>query len=261
MNSQLPAEIAAIRQSHARLTELVEGLDPAALTGEAYPSEWSIAQVLSHLGSQAEIAVIMSEAGLNGTAAPGREEMEPIWAEWNAKSAEAQARDSIESNERFLALLDGLDGDQIESYRMQFLGSEVDLAGFGRLRLSEHAVHSWDISVALDPSAKLALDAVELLVDHLGMVAGWSGKPSPEPYRVLVVTTDPARQLLVSVADAVSVAPYDDADGSPVNGTVEMPAEAFIRLVYGRLDPDHTPPVKESGSRGLSDLRPVFPGF
>ena len=41
---------------------------------------------------------------------------------------------------------------------------------------------------------------------------------------------------------------------------LELPTEAFIRLVYGRLDPAHTPAV--SGSLTLLDeLRAAFPGF
>jgi hypothetical protein len=37
-----------------------------------------------------------------------------------------------------------------------------------------------------------------------------------------------------------------------------LPAEALIRLVYGRLDPEHTPPV--GGTADLDELRRVFPG-
>ena len=39
-----------------------------------------------------------------------------------------------------------------------------------------------------------------------------------------------------------------------------MPAEAFVRLVYGRLDEAHTPPVESAGVE-LDELRPIFPGF
>jgi len=39
---------------------------------------------------------------------------------------------------------------------------------------------------------------------------------------------------------------------------LELPAEAFVRLVYGRLDPDHTPRV--DGDFDLESLRHVFPG-
>ena len=38
----------------------------------------------------------------------------------------------------------------------------------------------------------------------------------------------------------------------------EFPAEAFVRLVYGRLDPAHTPPVDDGDV--LDALRPVFTG-
>jgi hypothetical protein len=41
---------------------------------------------------------------------------------------------------------------------------------------------------------------------------------------------------------------------------VRLPAEAFLRLVYGRLDPDHTPPV-DTQDVELGTLRSIFPGF
>ena len=47
--------IGALRHSHDRLQALVGPLDPGQLEQGSYASEWSIAQVLSHLGSQAEI--------------------------------------------------------------------------------------------------------------------------------------------------------------------------------------------------------------
>ena len=41
---------------------------------------------------------------------------------------------------------------------------------------------------------------------------------------------------------------------------LELPSEAFIRLVYGRLDPAHTPAVTGSPTL-LDELRTAFPGF
>ena len=38
-----------------------------------------------------------------------------------------------------------------------------------------------------------------------------------------------------------------------------MPAEAFARVIYGRLDPHHTPPV-EGDDGMLAEPRGVFPG-
>jgi hypothetical protein len=41
---------------------------------------------------------------------------------------------------------------------------------------------------------------------------------------------------------------------------LEMPTEAFVRLVSGRLDPDHSPPIPDPES-ALAELRRVFPGY
>jgi hypothetical protein len=40
-----------------------------------------------------------------------------------------------------------------------------------------------------------------------------------------------------------------------------MPAEAFVRLVYGRLDPAHTPASITGDPADLDHLRQVFTGF
>ena len=40
-----------------------------------------------------------------------------------------------------------------------------------------------------------------------------------------------------------------------------LPAEAFLRLVYGRLDPAHTPSSVTGDTGRLADLRKAFPGF
>jgi hypothetical protein len=43
---------------------------------------------------------------------------------------------------------------------------------------------------------------------------------------------------------------------------VTAPAEAWVRLVAGRLGPEYTPAsVSVTGSVGLDDLRRVFPGY
>jgi hypothetical protein len=58
-------------------------------------------------------------------------------------------------------------------------------------------------------------------------------------------------------AAAVTLTAAGGEDGPP---DLRLPAEAFIRLVYGRLDSAHTPPV-ETGSTHLDELRRLFPGL
>jgi len=91
--------IGALRHSHERLQEAAGPLDAAQLEQLSYASEWSIAQVLSHLGSQAEIFGLFLAAGLTGQDPPGREEFVPIWEVWNAKSPQAQASDALRADQ------------------------------------------------------------------------------------------------------------------------------------------------------------------
>jgi hypothetical protein len=125
------------------------------------------------------------------------------------------------------------------------------------MRVGEHAVHTWAVAVALDPAATVAPDAVGLLIDTLGPLAARTGKPDGKQRRVRVVTSDPKRQFVLETGEAVSL---EESDGEPGLPELRLPAEAFVRLVYGRLDPAHTPPVEADGV-DLDELRAIFPGF
>ena len=48
---------------------------------------------------------------------------------------------------------------------------------------------------------------------------------------------------------------------SSVDPDLSMPAEAFIRLIYGRLDTEHTPATVSGDLASLSQLRSIYPGF
>jgi uncharacterized protein (TIGR03083 family) len=257
--AQAHASIAALRSSHDRVTALVAGLDDAGIQTPSYDSEWSIGQVLSHQGSQAQIFVLFLQAGLGEHPVPDAGAFHPVWDVWNAKSPLEWRDDSAAANEVEIATYESLDDAAIEAFRVSMFGMDLDLVGLLRMRLSEHAVHTWDIAVALDPTATVASDAVDLLVDGLGATAARGGKPQGGTFRVRVGTSAPQRDLVVSVGDSVTLE-VAEAD-SAYDGSVDLPAEAFLRLVYGRLDPDHTPDFTESGGRGLVDLRAVFPGF
>ena len=253
--------ISALRHSHDRLRASVEPLGPDQLTQRSYPSEWTIAQVLSHLGSQAEIFGLILEAGLAGQEPPGREEFPSIWDKWNAKDPQAQAADALRADQATLERLESMDAGERERLHLKLFGMDIDAAGFARLRLGEHAVHTWDVLVALDPAATVSADAVALLIDTLEQVAGRSGKPDGRPRTVRVLTTDPERQFILETGDAVTLAP-SGGEATPDVGLPELrlPAEALIRLVYGRLDEAHTPPAETAGAE-LGELRQIFRGF
>jgi hypothetical protein len=127
------------------------------------------------------------------------------------------------------------------------------------MRLAEHALHTWDIAVALDPSATLAPDAAGLVVDNLPMLVERVGRPVGDPVTVNVRTTAPARHHRLDVT-RYEVRLVCDAHVSDTNAILELPAEAFVRLVYGRLDPDHTPLTVHTHGFDLDTLRRAFPG-
>jgi uncharacterized protein (TIGR03083 family) len=261
--------IATLRRSHDNLVRIAGPLTPEQVRGQSYCRDWSNAQVLSHLGSGAEIA-LMGLPGALGEGPPvSRDAFPAVWDTWNAKSPEDQAADALASDERHVERLEQLSDEELAAARMDFLGMQLDATGIIRLRLGEHVLHTWDLAVMQDPAATVQADAVELLIDNVPQfLAPRLGKPLAEPFRVRIVTTDPARDYLLTSAESVSVVnwPGDAAgsgggDGDGEVPRVDMPAEALLRLSYGRLDSAHTPETVSGDPEVLDKLREIFPGF
>jgi uncharacterized protein (TIGR03083 family) len=266
MESSARVWIAALRGSQQRLAALVGTLSPEQLRARSYCADWSIAQVLSHLGSQAEIAQTSLAATLSGGDPLGMPDFQRIWAVWDARDPDEQAARALAADARQVASLDQLSDEQLDGIRAQMFGMEFDAAGLVALRLGEHAVHSWDVAVSFDPAATVAADCVALLADRIPMVATRAGKFTGERAAVRIQTTGPDREFLLEVADPVSLTAAAPGQGDQASdgqaARIAMPAEALLRLVYGRLGADHTPPVRViSGQISLDLLRATFPGF
>jgi uncharacterized protein (TIGR03083 family) len=253
--------VRAVRASHDRLAGIVAGLDAGQLRAQSYDSEWSIADVLSHLGSGAEIFLRFIDAGVNGGDPPGNEAFGPIWETWNARSPEEQAAESVAANEALVARIESLTPAERASFGVTMFGQlPLDLTGVLGLRLSEHAVHTWDVAVALDPAARVAPDAVDLLVDSLPMMAGFAARKAPAPVAVAVSTENPARAFTLDTG-GVTLAPAGADDAA--TASLALPAESFLRLVYGRLGDGAEATLSGVTLSGvtLSELKSVFPGF
>jgi uncharacterized protein (TIGR03083 family) len=254
--------IAALRNSHERLIGLLQKLTPEQVRGESYCSDWTIAQVLSHLGSGAQIALMMLPGALGEGELATPDSFPPVWDVWNAKSPEQQAADAPVADERHLEVLERLSDEQLSRISLQFFGMDLDAIGLIRLRLGEHAMHTWDVAVTLDPAATVSPDAVDLLIDNVPQfLAPRLGKPQDDPFGVRILTTHPARDYLLATADTVIMTEWPEGGTDVPVGEVTMPAEALLRLAYGRLDPEHTQASVSGDPADLSKLRAVFPGF
>ncbi len=246
--------IRVLRTSHEKFATTVAGLDAEQVSGPSYASDWSIADTASHLGSQAEIFGAFLDAGLAGDEPPGGDSFPPIWERWNAMAPADQVSASVQANEAFVSRVEALTEQERAGFSISLFGQDLDLAGMARVRLSEHALHTWDIAVALEDASVVPADAVEVLAPGLHPVLGRAMRAVEGAGSIEVVTRDPETGYVV---DLEAAAPSDDPGGSRIT----MPAEAFVRLVYGRLDADHTPSGIDDPDGVLDTLRQAFPGF
>jgi uncharacterized protein (TIGR03083 family) len=247
--------VSAVRASHDRLSAIVAGLDADSLRAQSYDEDWTIADVLSHLGSGAEIFSLSMEAGVTGGEPPTMAEFQPIWDSWNARTPQEQAAQSMAANEALVSRIESLTPAEREAFSITLFGRmTLDLAGFLGMRLSEHAVHTWDVAVVIDPAARIAQDAVGLLAVRLPTMVGFMGKKRDQPSVIEVSTTDPA---VTFTLDTGGVELLPGSTGAAAS--LALPAEAFVRLVYGRLDDDAD--IASADGVTAAELRAVFPGF
>jgi len=244
------------RRSQQRLAGIVEPLDEAGLERTSYADDWSVAEVLSHLGSQSEIFSLFVEAALGEGEPPTQDAFGSIWDRWNAKSPTAQRADSLATDDRLLRRIEGLDDDQLAAAHVEMFGSDVGIAGLLHRRLPEHALHTWDVAVIFDEEAEVAADAVEVIVDELDYLVSRVGRPAAHPTTVAVNTERPERHF---VLDTAGVELRSGSAGAAAS--VDLSAEAFVRLVYGRLTDTGLPRDKvHTRGASLEDLRAVFTG-
>jgi uncharacterized protein (TIGR03083 family) len=260
MTSLADRTIAAIRADHDELAELVPSLSDAQLTGPSGASEWTVAQVLSHLGSGSEIALATYQSNLIGTPAPAPDFNQSVWDRWDAMSPHDQASGFLEHDERLVQALEALTPEQRESVQIKlpFLPEAVGVETVAGMRLNELAQHSWDVRVAIDPAATIDADAALVLLDQfsgpMSFLLGFIGKADALS---APATVDAFGYALV-VADNVSLS----ATAVDANAMFEGAPEAVVRLLGGRLTPSYTPDdTRVVGEVSLEDLRRVFPGY
>ena len=144
--------LAALESSVARLASLVQGLPPEQLKDQSYASQWSIADVLSHLGAGAVIMRRGIDAAASGDAVEdGFNQL--VWDEWNAKTPDAKASDALVADRALVDRLRATTDDERASFKFSLGPMVLAYDRFVTLRLSEHVLHTWDIEVALHPDA------------------------------------------------------------------------------------------------------------
>src|ERR1700743_645489 len=97
--SNADAIIAALRSGDDSLAGLVSGYSDEQLAGPTGADEWDVSQVLSHLGSGAEITQNVLQAALEGKPNPGMEFNKTVWARYDGASRRERLTWFLAANE------------------------------------------------------------------------------------------------------------------------------------------------------------------
>jgi len=254
--------IEALRAEHDTLAAIVQELSDTDLSGPSGASEWTAAQVLSHLGSGAEIALAGYLASFDGSPPPPEDFNQQVWDRWNAMTPADQAKGFLASDEALVSALEALSPEQRESITIDlgFLPEPLPLGSVLAMRLNETAQHGWDVRVGLDPTAIIGESTAAVLAEHfaggLGFLLGFTGKADALGAPAVIDLRDAGYAL--HVQDRVHLTSVAGESTATFTG----PLESAVRLFGGRLTPKYTPDqVDVVGNVTLDDLRRVFPGY
>jgi uncharacterized protein (TIGR03083 family) len=217
-------QLHALHASVERLRAIVESLEPSQLTEPAYPSEWTSADTLSHLGSGAVIMRSTLDSVVGG-AAVAEGFNQSVWDEWNAKLPTDQAADLIAADHAFLERVGSLTEEQQASVQFPFGPMSLGLAEALGMRLNEHALHTWDVEVMLDPAAVVSEQSAAVVLGSLPMLVRFAAKDDGVERDLTIRTSEPTHEfVLTSGTGGVSLTP-----GAGEGPVFDLPAESFVR--------------------------------
>jgi uncharacterized protein (TIGR03083 family) len=266
MSADADRAISVMRTVSDRIAGRVAKMGPEELAAPSGAVEWTVAQVLSHLGSGAEVMLATVDGAVDGSGAPAGEFAPEVWGRWNAMTPAEQAEQFLKAGEALVARFEGFDEAARANLKIALglLPQPVDVATAVGLRISELTFHGWDVEVAFNREATLAPEAVELVFAPMEMFLGYFAKAdviqSARPLTLSIELTEPRKSFGLVLGPKVTLLEDTPAE---VAGVVKGPAEAWLRLLAGRLGAEVTPEnfTVYGGAVTLPDLRKVFPGY
>ncbi len=215
--------LAHLRSEVAATTALLAEADPATMV-PACP-EWSIAQLVDHVGAVFGWANAAAASGERPPGFPTHTDDDPPIGEWFATRAAT-----------LIATLEGLDpdGDTWHHWPTDRLNRV-----WQRRMAHEMAVHRWDLETALRPGAQidaeLASDGIDEFLDlYLRRTAGREGTARPSGDVHLHCTDVEGEWLIALDDDGYHLVRAHQKGAAALRG----PAEALLLWCWGRLATD-----------------------
>ena len=256
-----------VRAEAAALAADWNGRDAAAWDAPSACRGWAVRDVAAHLTQGAERAVVVVRHALDGTPAP---ELSPVDRAARARELRALSGPALAARfprdvDAVFTLLEGASEQALDTTVTVPAGPHT-LLQFATQRLSEAALHHWDVRAPTDPRATLRPEAAALFVDYLmGRMARMAHVEAPAQ-RDLTYRFDLEGPGGGAVTLTIRNGAATATRGAPAEAecTVTMPVEGWIRLVWGRLDLARAldaGTVRVAGDRERAlELPGIFPG-
>lgn len=227
------------RVEYDRLLGYLAVLGPEGWEEQSACADWTVRQVVSHVGSQPLIFGAMLAASLRGAEPMSDEERRAIWDRFDGLGPEELLREFRQSNEELFGLIASLTDEQLGATMSGFAGP-APVATYLAGRLNELVLHAWDIVWARDKAATLTADAVPALFELNLTPTRVAGLVKPDRSERLTGKTvefhlrDPEAFVTLRLDRDEVEASEDEADDPDLRA--ELPAEAFVRLLWDRYD-------------------------
>lgn len=208
----------------------------------SFCTDWTIKEVAEHQAAQGALMLDMVRASMAGRPMP---ELTPDTIA--AYESRLDGLNRLELADRlsqvtheFYDLLEHATPEQLTRTSQTRFG-EVTLETVGSFRLSELSLHSWDVRVVNDLSAKVSRESLPLLFP--GLVASLPGLANQQTARELSgltyqfeVTGSAKGPVALSLANNRVASRSGYAAKADV--LIKLDSEAFLRMAWGRLKLD-----------------------
>lgn len=240
-----------IQAESTRLKTYLHALPREAWSRPSACAEWQVQDMVAHLVLSARAYTATISRGLQGDASPP-EGRPPAGAHNAASAAEGISQRTIALREQLgdqvLAAFETTDnalnhllaslGPQDWEKSCYHSGGVFPARWVRDMRLSELAIHSWDIRSRFAPDASLTPENLPVLMDLLTtLTPGWAFSlgaklATPVRYRFTVTGTVPSTIDIVVTGETARIAEVSDA---LPDVTFHCETEAYVLVRYGRL--------------------------
>ena len=243
----------ALKAAAHRLERFLEALEPDDWDRPSACEGWTVADVVAHLVERGAPIPDQIIRGLAGDTSPSpgtpsgpptsedqfREDLDRGAVELRRSLGVELAAEFADLNRRFGQLIDGLKPEDWDTpcyhrLRLETVRSKVDI------RLTELAMHEWDIRWAFDPGAEVPEDCLPGMVNTAYRAARRAFRPdanrtNPVRYRFEIgAPVNTTEDIILSSEGVIyGSSPQGDADV-----VFRSDARTYVMTIFGRLKMD-----------------------